>query len=360
MNIIIYCSTIINNDAIGNDILIQYDIFKKRGIAANLFAYHGDHKTKPLFLSEHDFIQSIKMPKTILIVHYGALWDQLLTHLELSKCYIIFKYHNITPGYFFDKYNSHMKNELNRSRDLLQSIVCSKKINHYWADSNYNKNELLLLDISEDQISVIPPFHKVADFAVNNANKHNKTANLIFVGRIAPNKGHIHLIEIIKHYKQNYGQNIQLNIIGSIQCELQPYYKTLKNLIKKYHLDEMVHFCSHVSFEELKKFYQTADIFLLMSEHEGFCVPILEAQYNRVPILALDRTATKETLGANQLIYDEINYDLFASAIQVILNNNDVRDYLITNGLKNYQSFTNERTEAKIFENMLNITSLLC
>ncbi len=179
--------------------------------------------------------------------------------------------------------------------------------------------------------------------------------NLLFVGRVAPNKGHVHLIETIRRYKEVYGNNIHLNIIGSIACELKGYYKELKELINDYDLNDMISFYDHVTFEQLNTFYATADLFLLMSEHEGFCVPILEAQYHNVPIIALDRAAVKETLGDEQLIYEKIDYDIFASAIYTLTTDKEMHTYLAKQGYNNFLKYEGDKIAELMLASVQNI-----
>ncbi|MGD9971205.1 MAG: glycosyltransferase [Sulfuricurvum sp.] len=345
MKIILYCSSIINNDAIGNDILIQYQYLQNFGFETVLFAYGSDKNTQKLLISEKEFIASIQDKSNILLIHFGAFWSELIKHINLAKCTIIFKYHNITPSHFYEKYSIDLQKHLDNSRHQLLEILHLSRIDYYWADSHYNAEELIGNNVPESLITIIPPFHKVLDFTTTTTNEalYNQLSdgsfNLLFVGRVAPNKGHIHLIETIKSYKRIYGNNVHLHIVGSIACELQPYYKKLKQLIKQYQLNDMITFHEHVSFPELNTFYKCTDIFLLMSEHEGFCVPILEAQYHNIPILALDRAAIKETIGPAQLVYEKVDYDLFAAAIYTLKNNQEIRFYLTREGYSNFLKY---------------------
>ena len=72
------------------------------------------------------------------------------------------------------------------------------------------------------------------------------------------------------------------------------------------HLDQKnVIFTGSVSQEALAAYYQNADLFMIMSEHEGFCVPILEAFYSGVPVIAFDSSAIRETMGGCGLLVNE-------------------------------------------------------
>lgn len=355
MKIIIYCSPIVKNDAIGNDILIQYQYLNNYGIETKLFALSADKNTEKLLLSREQFVNLIQDKANILIIHYGSHWDGLLEDIKISMCSIIFKYHNITPSYFFNNYSNYVKMYVETSRQKLKEIIDSNRIDYYWADSYYNAQELISMNVDKADITLIPPFHKVLDFEnveidiALQETLNTGVFNVLFVGRVAPNKGHIHLIETIRSYKKVYGNNIHLNIVGSISCELRGYYKKLKKLVNTYSLNDMISFYDHVTFEQLNTFYSTADVFLLMSEHEGFCVPILEAQYHNIPIIALDRAAVKETLGVEQLIYEKVDYGIFASAIYTLTTDKEVHTYLAKQGYNNFLKYET----GKISEQML-------
>lgn len=357
MKIIIYCGSIVNNDAIGNDILIQYHHLNSHGIETELYALSADTNTKRLLLAKEKFIDSIQNKNNLLLIHYGSYWDGLFEYIKIAKCTIVFKYHNITPAYFFENYNNYVKISLERSRQKLEEIIQSGCIDFYWADSHYNAKELIAMNVDENNITIIPPFHKVLDFEKVKIDTPLREQlsdgifNVLFVGRVAPNKGHLHLIETIHSYKKVYGNNVHLNIVGSIACELRGYYKKLKKLVNTYRLNDMISFYDHVSFEQLSTFYKTADLFLLMSEHEGFCVPILEAQYHNIPIIALDRAAVKETLGMEQLIYEKVDYDLFASAIYTLTTDKEIHAYLAEQGYSNFLKYET----GKIAEQMLSV-----
>jgi glycosyltransferase involved in cell wall biosynthesis len=97
----------------------------------------------------------------------------------------------------------------------------------------------------------------------------------------------------------------------------------------------------------LYTYYKYSDIFLLMSEHEGFCVPILEAQFHDLPIISIGRTAVDDIIGPEQVVMDELNYLKIASAVSVVKNNKNYRKYLAMHGEKNLKRFEESSTDKK-------------
>ena len=113
--------------------------------------------------------------------------------------------------------------------------------------------------------------------------------NVLFVGRIIPNKRIENVIRSFAAYKSRYNHRSRLLIVGSYGG-FERYLIMLHHLIARLGVTD-VHLLGQVSNEELTAFYDVADLFLCASEHEGFCVPLMEAFYKRIPVLALARTA---------------------------------------------------------------------
>jgi len=360
INIIITYFSVVEDDAVGNDVLQQYSVLRERGYNVSIYA----DEFCPNILKRNDiqrlewnkFLHIIKDENTILIYHHANYWPKGDIIFEEAKCKIFFKYHNITPPSFFEKYSPEIAASVRKGREQTKRLIESAKIILALPDSSFNGRELSVFGISDKCIKVLPPFHKIDKFCCLSLNRSlffelkSHKINILFVGRVAPNKGHKFLIETIKEYVKFYGENIRLFIVGGLDPQLMDYYNELQNLTERYFLRDIVSFKGRVSFQDLYTYYKAADVFLLMSEHEGFCVPILEAQFCQVPIIALNRGAVQETLGKEQLIFDELDYALFASAIHLVAKHKDIRKYLIDQGIRNFQRFSFENIKKKFLE----------
>ena len=217
-----------------------------------------------------------------------------------------------------------------------------------------------MLNADSAKMEIVPPFHKLdafkdAEIDTALANElQDGNVNILSVGRLVPNKGHKHLIRVIAKYVEMYDANIRLNLVGGIDPELNAYADELGALIEVNGLQENVRITGPVSFDALHTYYQYSHLFLLMSSHEGFCLPVIEAQFHMLPIIALNRCAVSETMGPNQLMFEKLNYQTFAAAIHVLFNNLEYRCYLSSEGQKNIQRFVNKTIE-KAFFNVLGI-----
>lgn len=340
------------NDAIGWDVINQYRILRKLGYNLAIIC-DSCSKTKDandlVVLKKSLFERIIKRENLILLYHHSSYWEYGQYILDNIKGIMIIKYHNITPSEYFRGYSNDLETNCIKGRLQTMDFVKSNKVKSYICDSKYNADEIAALGVDRSVILVAPPFNKIEDYLSIPVNEElsktlkNKKNNLLFVGRIMPHKGHKHLIEIVRTYKKLYDENIYLNIIGS--TFLEGYYRELLDMIKYNELTPNIEIIRALSFEQLATYYKSSDIFVLTSEHEGFCVPILEAQINRLPIIALKRCAVGETLGMGGSIIEDVDYNSFALEIRHMLTDEQYRDNFIKKGINNVLKYTPENNE---------------
>ncbi|MCD6184671.1 MAG: glycosyltransferase [Deltaproteobacteria bacterium] len=358
MKICIAVCALLENDAIGNDVAHQLSVLNDNNIST--FVYTDQVKRagmEPYVIDMAVLFDIIDDPDNILIYHHGGCWGNGQKILEKARCRIFLKYHNITPPEFFKPYTRFFKKYSNHEKfcrkgiEQTDAIISLNKVSRFLCDSQFNAKDFLSRGIGESKIKIVPPFHKLNDFENVEINQDlcrkldDGKINILFVGRLVPNKGHKHLIRVIANYTAMYNSNIRLIIVGGIDPGLCLYLNELNKLIKKNKLQKIVSIKGSVTFEELNTYYRACHIFLLMSGHEGFCLPVLEAQFHSLPIVALSTSAVSETMGENQIVFDEPDYQKFAAAIHVLYNNPDFRDYISNEGKKNIQRFSNKTIE---------------
>ncbi|MEE1242773.1 MAG: glycosyltransferase, partial [Frisingicoccus sp.] len=172
--------------------------------------------------------------------------------------------------------------------------------------------------------------------------------NIVFTGRVAPNKKHEDLIAAFAYYKKNINPKSRLILVGN-HLMTPGYYPRLSNYIEKLGVEDVV-FTGHIRFDEILAYYKIADVFLCLSEHEGFCVPLVEAMYFDVPIVAYDSCAIGETLGGSGLLLPEKDPAVVAEAINLIMEDRELREKLIMGQRKRLEDFQHD----KIKEQFLN------
>ncbi|MDP9325312.1 MAG: glycosyltransferase, partial [Candidatus Dormibacteraeota bacterium] len=152
---------------------------------------------------------------------------------------------------------------------------------------------------------------------------------VLFVGRLAPNKGHVGLLQAFHVLKTYRHHDAHLWMPGG--TSLPRYSWALEQYRRELGLND-AHFAGVVSTGGLANMYRRADVLLCLSEHEGFCVPLVEAMAFDVPIVALNRTAVPETLGGAGLLLDEDTPELVAEAVSNVITRPQLRDVLVERG----------------------------
>lgn len=340
MKIVLMHQTVTNHDAIGNDIEIMYKILKERYecyvYAQNCFNSHVE------YVSEEELKELLREKENLILYHHSVFWEIGEAFLREAEARIVFRYHNITPEAFFENYNEHHFSQCKLGR--LQTTRFAKEFkNALWlCDSLYNAEDVKEY-VEKERIAICPPFNKIEEWGNKVPDEQilkellqNQTINLLFVGRVAPNKGHLQLLDVLHSFCKNYPDRIKLRIVGKFDDGLPLYNDLVKGKIASYGLENHVEFIGEINDATLMAYYLGSDIFLCLSEHEGFCVPLIEANYFEIPVIAKDTSAIHETMGLKQLVLGE-NIKEYAAAIHVIMKNKQARDMLVDAGKTNYQ-----------------------
>jgi glycosyltransferase involved in cell wall biosynthesis len=279
-------------DAISNHALAIRDHLRNCGYKSDIFVRYVDEQVA------HEAI--VFQPKRInpqagLIYHHSIgseLTEYAIAHPS-AKCLI---YHNITPAEFFLPYRPEFAKLLEKGRSELKQLAQHFPLSV--GDSAYNAAELAASGFHQPgvlPIAVDPKkWDMPADETLMQKLQDGKT-NLLFVGRLAPNKRQEHLLEAFAHYL-TMDQEARLILAGYGDAS-DPYYRHLISRIQKWDLTNHVMLTGQVNNVQLLAFYRTAHLLWSMSEHEGFCVPLVEAMWFDIPVLAYKSSAVPETLG---------------------------------------------------------------
>ena len=263
-----------------------------------------------------------------VLIYHKSTGSDLDMLLDSYKCRKMMIYHNITPPEFLSPYNSEAAALTAYGYEGLSHL--RHKIEYCLADSAYNKSELLKYGFTcpIDVRPILIPFNdyeKAPDSEMVSRFSDGKT-NILFVGRIAPNKRQEDLIRAFYFYKQLYPES-RLILAGSDRG-FENYSARLKAYTKALGLEDVV-FTGHISFAELLACYRTADVFLCMSAHEGFCVPLAEAMYFDIPIIALDTSAVAGTLGGSGFLINDRDPLFVSKVIDRVVSDDELKKQLI-------------------------------
>ncbi|MDQ1349973.1 MAG: hypothetical protein QG657_274 [Acidobacteriota bacterium] len=322
-----FLPTLHYGDAVGNSALSFHRFLETKGIESRIVSITCDECMKDNTFPFAAYKETIN-PNSLKILHFAVpseLTDFFLT-VPGKKALI---YHNITPSHFFVDYSDHLVQLTQEGRIHLERLKNSFDISI--ADSNYNAEELRNLDFKN--VNVFPLAINLADYdaphslAYYNLMKDERK-NIIFVGRISPNKKIEDLIRVLYFYKKHLSPSIRLIVAGNTKT-LPNYFYAVKDLALRFRLaPEDIVFTGHIPFEELLSVYRLGDVFLSMSEHEGFCLPLIESSYFRVPIVAFDAGAVSETLDGSGMLFKEKKSDAVAGLVEGVLEDVPLREKL--------------------------------
>ena len=344
-------------DAVSNDVLGMYDVLKQQHHDVRLFCEtHSLHH--PALANIAGIEKFLKSPTDVLIYHHSRGWKPAVDLINTLNCKRIIRYHNVTPAKYFAGFNPHDEELCETGRKQLSDFAAAK-CDLYISASAYSMQELLDTGAEPSKSFVVPPFHhidrlsQIAADAETLKKYSDETANILSVGRVVPHKGFQQLIEVFAHYHHGCNNNSRLIIVGKGGEGFSSYSKMLHRTVEGLNLSGAVVFTGGVSDEVLKAFYQLAHAFATASEHEGFCVPLVEAMSMKLPITAFASAAIPETVGDAGIVWEDRNPFLMAESIDYFVREVSVSNALGLRGRRRYETkFTNEKVASDFLEAM--------
>jgi glycosyltransferase involved in cell wall biosynthesis len=313
-------------DAIGNEVLGIQRVLRAAGYESEIFVETAEDRVAHLTRSYRE-LPSVSHPDNILIHHFsiGSRASRIAYAIPDRMVLI---YHNITPPeYFVDVHPVLVQLCYLGRRELgLYANRCDLAL----GDSEYNRQELEALGFPRtDVLPVVPDFSHLSvppDY-IHSTVFDDDWVNLLFVGRVIPNKKIEDVIRWFHAYKRWFNPRSRLLLVGA-QSGFERYVAMLNDLIARLGTRD-VYFMGHVTNEELVGFYELADVFLCASEHEGFCVPLVEAFHMGVPVIAYAAAAVPATMDGGGLLITHKDPIHVAALIDRLVTDRDVRERVL-------------------------------
>ena len=313
-------------DAIGHEVLGIQRVLRGAGYESDIFVETADQRVESLTRDYRELVDASD-PENLLLHHFSIGSKASRTAFALPDRMALI-YHNITPPEYFVGVHRRLARQCFRGRRELHAYVdrCDLAL----GDSEFNRQDLEGLGFPRTAVlPVVPGFSHLErepnplvarDFDDN-------WTNIVFVGRVIPNKKIDDLIRFFHAYHAVFNPRSRLLIIGA-QRGFERYLASLHQLAATLG-DSDVEFIGHVSDEELVAFYEVADLFLCASEHEGFCVPLVEAFYMEVPVLAYAATAVPATMDGAGVLYDTKEPLEVARLMDAIVADRDLQERIV-------------------------------
>lgn len=346
-------------DAISGEAIAIMRLLRRRGVSSRIFSVHSHEKVRNECTDWRELGAELEEARkggdeVALVLHYsiGSPLNDLFRTTPGVRTALI--YHNLTPDRWFTGYNARVVADLRKGRAELPSLLAQTEI--VLADSDYNRAELEALGCRSSE--VLPLLIDTEKWAVA-ANAGIKQAlaghggkNLLHVGRFAPNKRIEDILKAFYFYHHKIEKRSKLWLVGT-DIDTEIYSFELRRLATELRIDHAVEWVGTVADSELRAFYEGADAYLCMSEHEGFCVPLLEAMHFGVPIIAYASTAVPDTLGEGGVLISRKAPAETAELIDLVIRDQMLRSRLIAAGRHRVADFAPERFDAALAERLL-------
>lgn len=341
-------------DAVGNDVIAINNALKENGIVTEIYAT-SIHKKIPEGTAK--YIRRLpELRESDIVIYHFAAEDPLVELIKTLKCKRVLRYHNVTPPEFFAKYDSGAEKNTKIGLEQIKSL--KDDIDYVMTVSEFNVRDLKDMGYSCPMF-VVPILIQFEDYAQAPSERVIKqysdgVKNIVFVGRIAPNKKIEDIITAFDYYNKNVDADTRLIIVGSYD-EKNKYYNFLQKHIKRITAKNVI-FTGHIAFSDILGYYKVADAFLCMSEHEGFCVPLVEAMYFKVPIVAYASTAIPDTLSGCGVLLEDKNPECVAEALKQVLQNKEVAEQIVEGEVGRLKEFDNKEIKRQIIETLQTIS----
>jgi|LakMenE01Jun11ns_1017448.scaffolds.fasta_scaffold9937800_2 glycosyltransferase involved in cell wall biosynthesis len=288
----------------------------------------------------------------VLLYHSSIGWQEMTDFLLSRTEKLAVSYHNITPAHFYETYQPEFARDLRIGRTELELI--RKKVVLTVADSSFNAEDIKKHGYHE--VVVIPAGFSPKRLCkeqydirlLNELSVRFPNGYVIAVGQVLPHKRVEEVIETMHIMNSTYWGNVGLVICGVAR---QPNYREAINKFQKRCAMVDIHFTGAVSNSQLATLLRGARAYLGMSDHEGLCIPPVEAMSLGVPVVIKGAGAVPETMGGGALVLPEDCGPILASeAVYEVLNNDEMRWELINSGYKRAEELESRTSSTRMAE----------
>jgi glycosyltransferase involved in cell wall biosynthesis len=345
-----FVPALLPRDATGDHTRALRDALRAAGWESDIYveAAHDELQHEATYFEEYP---SRARPGDVLLYQLGTsspVAEFLLGRAEP----LVLDYHNVTPASFYQGWEEHTVAKVALARRQVAELAPRAVLGI--ADSAFNARELEELGCPATAVVPILVDLQTADGAVDPTElarlraDHGEATVLLFVGRVSPNKGHERLVEALWVYRRLYDPDARLHLVGPTVTPA--YAEAVFAFADELGLADAVHHAEGLSGAELAAWYEDGDVFVCLSRHEGFCIPLLEAMRAGTPIVALDAGAVGETLADAGLLLGEARPATVAAAVHRIRRDDALAAFLVDAGHRRLQDFAAAATRQRFVD----------
>ena len=304
-------------DAITSQMMYLRDRLRGLGVASEIYAEHIPEELREAIKPVSDWSAG---ERALLLVHH-SMGHTAFDHVINLDVPIVTVFHSITPARFFD--DSFLRTYIKLGFSQLRTLAGRSLFGI--ADSNHNRQQMY--DAGFTSVSVLPV---KSDYSVERASRPqpgSRGDDWLFVGRVVPNKCAHEIVRSFAAYVGGVQTSANLHLVGDLS--FTPYVDVVKAEIDAAGLTSRVVLHGKLSDADLHRRYRDAGLFVSLSEHEGFGVPLLEAMAFGLPVIARDAAAVSETMGGAGALVDVVDPVTIAALAHVIASDDSLRERMI-------------------------------
>lgn len=354
--------TVRGGDAIGNDVIGMYHALAAAGHRPAIVCENFDPPPGPALearvsANPEEFAGEFD----VLVYHHSIYWPHGDALIGARKMPCVVKFHNVTPMEFFRDLSPSYEYACREGRHQTHRLFASGLVTRWQADSTYNSLELRGWGEDVARIDIVPPFTRVDELLAAEPHiEHGGTGELVaaYVGRIAPNKGHAEVLGLAGAWRTLMPElPLRVRLVGGTDPQLAPHREALDKLEGFLGLRGTIEWIEGATDEQVAEVLRSADIYLNFSRHEGFCVPLVEAQSLGLPTISMDVGAVRETAGEGQVVVPVAksadDYATLAAMARAVATSPLLRGRLVAAGRANVRDrFTRERICAAFLDSL--------
>ncbi len=326
-------------DGVGNTVFFIKRVLNSHSIPNSILTTRCDPRITDETVSVSNDILGMSFRADDIVLFHFAIGSAINVIAESIPCRKILVFHNVTSPALLREWDYAAYMSCTSGYEDIRFSV--GKYQHAIALSQFSKQTLVDAGWKPDDISIFPLHELSRSGGLYDEEKASSlkdgNVNILFTGRIAPNKKIEDLIKIFWFYNLNFNEKSRLLLVGSIG--LSSYKNALDSYICENSIKNVL-FTGHISDSERNAYYEAADIFLCMSEHEGFCIPLLEAFQWKLPVVAYNASAVPDTMGNAGVLVNTKEPAAICRVIEELLKNKSYRQNIIDGQLQRLSCMT--------------------
>lgn len=343
--------TLSPGDAVGGHTLAVRDVLRGAGLRSDIFS----DDVAPTLRDEARPLGALPAPAAsgTALLYHCSIGNEVVDRLLARPEPLIVDYHNLTPVAHLLRWAPDMAHLAGWGRGQLGDLAARAVLGI--GDSAFNAADLTAAGFA--RVAVVPILLDVADLRHDGPPRPDRTGHRwLFVGRVVPNKAQHDIVLAFAWYRAVHDPTAELHLVG--RDAAPAYARAVRDLISELDLDGAVRMVGGIDDAALTREYAEADVFVCLSEHEGFCIPVLEAMANKVPVVAFASSALPETIGGGGLLLPAKDPALVAGAVHRLATDPRLRSSIVARGTERVATFDRARTAPLLLDALRSVLDL--